>query len=98
MKTALFASDPNWGRILAAVGRAPVADLDVSRVHIWLGDVLLVENGGVAPGYREADGAAVMARDEIRIHVSLGAGTASSRVWTCDFSYDYVRINAEYRS
>jgi glutamate N-acetyltransferase/amino-acid N-acetyltransferase len=98
VKTALFASDPNWGRILAAVGRAPVADLDVSRVHIWLGDVLLVENGGVAPGYREADGAAVMARDEIGIHVSLGAGTASARVWTCDFSYDYVRINAEYRS
>ena len=98
VKTALFASDPNWGRILAAVGRTPVAELDVDRVKIWLGDVLLVENGGVAPGYREADGAAVMARADILIHVSLGTGTASTRVWTCDFSYDYVRINAEYRN
>lgn len=98
VKTALFASDPNWGRILAAVGRAPVPDLDVDQVKIWLGDVLLVENGGVAPGYREADGAAVMAREDILIQVALGVGDASSRVWTCDFSYDYVRINAEYRS
>lgn len=98
VKTALFAGDPNWGRILAAVGRAPVPELNVDRVKIWLGDVLLVENGGVAPGYREADGAAVMAREDILIHVALGVGEASSRVWTCDFSYDYVRINAEYRS
>lgn len=98
VKTALFASDPNWGRILAAVGRAPVARLDVSRVRIWLDDVLLVENGGVAPGYRETDGAAVMAREDIGIHVALGVGEHAARVWTCDFSYDYVRINADYRS
>ncbi len=98
VKTALFASDPNWGRILAAVGRAPVSELDVDRVRIWLDDVLLVQNGGVAPDYREADGAAVMAREDIVIHVALGMGPMSGRVWTCDFSYDYVRINAEYRS
>lgn len=98
VKTALFASDPNWGRILMAVGRAPAKTLDVNRVRIWLDDVQLVEHGGVHPDYREADGAAVMARPEIGIRVALGAGEATARVWTCDFSYDYVRINAEYRS
>lgn len=98
VKTALFASDPNWGRILAAVGRAPVGELDVDRVQIWLDDLRLVENGGVSPAYREADGAAVMAQPDILIRVALGAGEAAARIWTCDFSYDYVRINAEYRT
>jgi glutamate N-acetyltransferase/amino-acid N-acetyltransferase len=98
IKTALFASDPNWGRILAAVGRAPVSELDVDRVQLWLDDVRLLENGSVAAGYREADGARVMSQQEILIRVALGAGQASARVWTCDFSYDYVRINAEYRT
>lgn len=98
VKTALFASDPNWGRILAAVGRAPVADLDVSRVTIWLGDVCIVRAGGVADDYTEARGAAVMKAADIPIRIELGAGEGAAVLWTCDFSYDYVRINAEYRS
>ncbi len=98
VKTALFASDPNWGRILAAIGRAGVQDLDIERIRIWLGDVLLVENGGRAPDYTEAAGAAVMREPEILIRVALGRGAIASQVLTCDFSYDYVRINAEYRS
>lgn len=98
VKTALFASDPNWGRILAAVGRAPIAELDVSRVNIWLGDVQIVRDGGVADSYTEEQGAAVMAQQDIAIRVTLGAGDATDTVWTCDFSYDYVKINAEYRT
>jgi glutamate N-acetyltransferase/amino-acid N-acetyltransferase len=99
VKTALFASDPNWGRILAAVGRAPVmTDLDVAQVAIWLGDVQIVAEGAVAPGYTEAAGAAVMQQKEITIRVDLGQGEASQMLWTCDFSYDYVKINAEYRT
>lgn len=98
VKTALFASDPNWGRILAAVGRAGLRDLDIARVCIHLGDVLIVDAGGRAPDYTEAAGAAVMAEPEILIRVSLGRGVAEARVLTCDLSYDYVRINAEYRS
>lgn len=98
VKTAFFASDPNWGRILAAVGRAGCTDLDISRVSIWLGDVRIVAGGGRADGYAEAAGAEVMARDDILIRVTLGRGTAEATVLTCDFSYDYVRINAEYRT
>ena len=98
VKTALFASDPNWGRILAAVGRAPVSALDVDRVAIWLGDVQIVDGGGVASGYREQDGARVMAASDINIRIELGLGAGEACLWTCDFSYDYVRINAEYRT
>ncbi|TCT23042.1 bifunctional glutamate N-acetyltransferase/amino-acid acetyltransferase ArgJ [Thiobaca trueperi] len=98
VKTALFASDPNWGRILAAVGRAGLADLDIERIRIHLGEVLIVTDGGRAPDYTEAAGAAVMAEPEILIRVALGRGETGTRVLTCDFSYDYVRINAEYRS
>lgn len=98
VKTALFASDPNWGRILAAVGRAGVQDLDIDRLRIWLGDVLIVERGGRAPDYTESAGAAVMREPEILIRVDLARGQAETRVLTCDFSYDYVKINAEYRS
>ncbi|MEE3322217.1 MAG: bifunctional glutamate N-acetyltransferase/amino-acid acetyltransferase ArgJ [Pseudomonadota bacterium] len=98
VKTALFASDPNWGRILGAIGRAPIAELDVDKVNVWLGDVLLVEQGGVAESYQEADGAAVMEKPEIVIRADLSAGTGECTVWTCDFSYDYVKINAEYRT
>jgi glutamate N-acetyltransferase / amino-acid N-acetyltransferase len=98
VKTALFASDPNWGRILAAVGRAGVADLDVSGVRIGIGDVLIVEQGGRAAGYTEEAGKRVMAEAEIPIHIHLGRGAAEARVYTCDLSYDYVRINADYRS
>ncbi len=98
VKTALFASDPNWGRILAAVGRAGVDHLDIDRVRVWLGDTLIVSDGGRAAAYTEAAGRAVMAEKEILISVSLGRGEAGTRVLTCDLSYDYVRINAEYRS
>jgi len=98
VKTALFASDPNWGRILAAVGRSGVGGLDIDRVRLWLGDTLIVTDGGRAPGYTEAEGQAVMVKPEILIRVALGRGHASARVLTCDLSYDYVRINAEYRS
>ena len=98
MKTALFASDPNWGRILAAVGRAPIESLDVDKVAVWLSEVELVREGGVADSYTEEQGAAVMARPEITIRVDLGAGDGTGQVWTCDFSYDYVKINAEYRT
>jgi len=98
VKTAFFASDPNWGRILAAVGRAGCVGLDISRVSIWLGDVLIVDRGGRARSYTEEDGARVMARDDILVRVQLGRGAAEETVLTCDFSYDYVRINAEYRT
>lgn len=98
VKTALFASDPNWGRILAAAGRAGVPDFDVDRVSLYLDDVLVAEQGGLSPGYREAQGAAVMAREEFTIRLVLGRGSASVDVWTTDFSYDYVKINADYRS
>jgi glutamate N-acetyltransferase/amino-acid N-acetyltransferase len=98
VKTALFAGDPNWGRILAAVGRAGLSDLDISAVNLYLDDVCIVRNGGRDPAYTEAQGQKVMSQSEITIKVSLGRGDASVRVWTCDLSYDYVRINAEYRS
>ncbi len=98
VKTALFASDPNWGRILAAVGRSGVDALDVSRVELWLDDVCIVRGGGVAADYTEAAGAAVMAQDELTIRVVLGRGRVDTRILTCDLSYDYVKINAEYRT
>jgi glutamate N-acetyltransferase/amino-acid N-acetyltransferase len=98
VKTAFFASDPNWGRILAAVGRSDCPGLDIGKVAIWLDDVCIVEHGARAAAYTEAAGQSVMARDDITVRVLLGRGTASQRVLTCDFSYDYVRINAEYRT
>ena len=98
VKTALFAGDPNWGRILAAVGRAGLEALDVGRVIIRLGDVCIVRDGGVAEDYREADGQRVMAADEITIGIELGRGRARERIWTSDLSHDYVTINAEYRT
>ncbi|MBM7332343.1 bifunctional glutamate N-acetyltransferase/amino-acid acetyltransferase ArgJ [Alloalcanivorax marinus] len=98
VKTALFASDPNWGRILAAVGRAPIDALEVEKVAVWLDDVQIVAEGGVADSYTEEQGARVMARPDITIRVDLGAGEGRGQVWTCDFSYDYVKINAEYRT
>ena len=98
VKTALYASDANWGRILAAVGRAPVEAFDVDRVTIDLGEVRLVENGGRAPGYAEEAGTAVMAREEIEIRIALGRGEQAATVWTSDLSHDYVSINADYRS
>ncbi len=98
VKTALFASDPNLGRILAAIGYAGISDLDVSQVGLWLGDVEVVRHGGRDPAYLEARAAEVMKREEITLRITLGRGTARDHVWTCDFSYDYVKINAEYRS
>lgn len=98
VKTAFFASDPNWGRILAAVGRAGLSDLDLLGIRIYLGDVCIVENGGRSPSYTEEQGAAVMKESEITIRVKLSRGQAKATIWTCDFSYDYVKINAEYRS
>lgn len=98
VKTAFFASDPNWGRLLAAVGRAGLADLDVSTVEIRLNDVLIAENGARAPGYTEEQGQKAMNQTEITVTVSLQRGQARATVWTCDLSYDYVRINAEYRT
>ncbi len=98
VKTALFAADPNWGRILAAVGRAGLDGLDIERVRIWLDEVLVVSGGGRDPGYEEAAGRAVMAQEAFSIRVALGRGGANARLLTCDLSYDYVRINAEYRT
>lgn len=98
VKTALFASDPNWGRLLAAIGRAGLPELDVELVALYLNDVLIAEGGCRAAGYTEEQGAAAMAPEDIVIRVELGRGGASAAVWTTDFSYDYVRINAEYRT
>ena len=98
VKTAFFASDPNLGRILAAVGYAGIDDLDQTRIELFLDDVHVVTEGGRNPAYREADGQRVMKQSEITVRVGLGRGDASDTVWTCDFSHEYVTINADYRS
>ena len=102
VKTAFFASDPNLGRILAAIGYAGIDDLDVAGIKVWLGsngeEVLVAEKGGRAAGYNEEAGARIMQAAEITIRVNLGRGQAGATMWTCDFSYDYVKINADYRS
>ncbi|MGE5337217.1 MAG: bifunctional glutamate N-acetyltransferase/amino-acid acetyltransferase ArgJ [Gemmatimonadota bacterium] len=98
VKTAFFASDPNLGRILAAVGKAGVADLDASHVQLWLGDVWVARDGARHPAYREEDGQRVMKAEEITIRVALGRGQSRATVWTCDLSHEYVSINADYRS
>lgn len=98
VKTALFASDPNWGRILAAVGRAGIEQLDISGVNIYLDDVCIVAQGGVDADYTEERGQAVMNQEEITIAVELSRGDASAVIWTTDLSHEYVRINSEYRS
>ncbi|RRV06013.1 bifunctional glutamate N-acetyltransferase/amino-acid acetyltransferase ArgJ [Pseudomonas sp. v388] len=98
IKTALFASDPNWGRILAAVGRAGVSDLDVSKIDVFLGSVCIASQGCRATTYTEEQGSAVMAEAEITIRVELGRGQCSETIWTTDLSHEYVKINAEYRT
>lgn len=98
VKTALFASDPNWGRILAAVGRAGVTGLVIEQVAITVNGVEIVRGGGRSPDYTEAAGQQAFAQDEIEIRIALGRGQAAARKYTCDFSHEYVRINAEYRS
>ncbi|HSG93253.1 MAG TPA: bifunctional glutamate N-acetyltransferase/amino-acid acetyltransferase ArgJ [Methylotenera sp.] len=98
IKTAFFASDPNLGRILAAIGYAGIDDLDVNTLQLYLGDVLVAENGGRAASYLEEQGAAVMKESDILVRVVLNRGSENITIWTCDFSYDYVKINADYRS
>src|SRR6266542_446572 len=98
VKTAFFASDPNLGRILAAVGNARIRDLDVGRVELYLDDVSVSREGGRAPGYREEDGRRVMRKSEITVRVVLNRGNMATEVWTCDLSHDYVTINSEYRT
>ncbi len=98
VKTAFFASDPNLGRILAAIGYAGVADLDVEKLKLYLDEVLVAEHGGRAASYREEDGQRVMKQSDIAIRVVLNRGSVNATLWTCDFSYDYVKINASYRS
>ncbi|PJO77919.1 bifunctional glutamate N-acetyltransferase/amino-acid acetyltransferase ArgJ [Neisseria brasiliensis] len=98
VKTAFFASDPNLGRLLAAIGYAGIEDLDTDKIKMWLGDVLVAEQGGRAESYTEEQGQAVMNQDEITVRVSLNRGQVKTTVYTCDFSHDYVTINADYRS
>jgi glutamate N-acetyltransferase/amino-acid N-acetyltransferase len=98
VKTAFYASDPNLGRILAAIGYAGVTDLDVGKIDLYLDDVLVAKSGGRNPEYKEEDGQRVMKKSEIAIRVLLGRGTANATIWTCDLSHDYVSINADYRS
>lgn len=98
VKTALFASDPNWGRLLMAVGKAPVKNLDVTKISLWLGDTLLLEKGEPAESYTEELGQAEMNKEEITIRISLNVGEAKAHVWTSDLSHEYIKINAEYRS
>jgi glutamate N-acetyltransferase/amino-acid N-acetyltransferase len=98
VKTAFFASDPNLGRILAAIGYAGITDLDVTGVNLWLGEVLVAKNGGRNPDYQESDGQRVMKEPEILVRIALGRGNVTETVYTCDFSHEYVSINADYRS
>ena len=98
IKTAFFASDPNLGRILAAIGYAGIDDLDVDKLDLYLGDVLVAEKGGRAASYKEEQGAAIMKESDILVRVVLNRGAENITIWTCDFSYDYVKINADYRS
>jgi glutamate N-acetyltransferase/amino-acid N-acetyltransferase len=98
VKTAFFASDPNLGRILAAVGYAGIADLDQRLIELYLDDVHVATQGGRHPAYQEEDGQRIMKQDEITIRVLLGRGQAHDQVWTCDLSHEYVTINADYRS
>lgn len=98
VKTALFAGDPNWGRFCMAIGRAPISELDTTGVALWLDDVQVADGGLVSATYSESAGAQVLERDEFSVHIDLGAGDAEETVWTTDLSYEYVRINAEYRT
>jgi glutamate N-acetyltransferase/amino-acid N-acetyltransferase len=98
VKTALFASDPNWGRILAAIGRAGVEDLDVDAVSLTINGVLIAEHGARAENYTEQAGVVAMAPEDLLISIDLALGNETATIWTTDFSYDYVKINAEYRT
>ena len=98
VKTALFASDPNWGRILAAIGRVGVENLDVDAVSLSINGVLIAEHGARAASYTEQAGVAAMEPEDLLISIDLALGNETATIWTTDFSYDYVKINAEYRT
>ena len=98
VKTAFFASDPNWGRILAAIGRAGVSNLDIASINIFLDEICIVEGGGRCSSYTEEQGKSIMVKPEITVTVELGRGNSDEKIWTCDLSHDYVSINADYRS
>jgi glutamate N-acetyltransferase/amino-acid N-acetyltransferase len=98
VKTAMFASDPNWGRILAVVGRSDINDLDINAIVITIGNTRVVSNGGVDPSYTESFGQMEMAKEDVLVKVSLGRGSVKETVFTSDLSVDYVKINADYRS
>jgi glutamate N-acetyltransferase/amino-acid N-acetyltransferase len=98
VKTAFFASDPNLGRILAAIGYSGVPDLDVTRISVWIGSTLVAQAGGRAASYTESLGQMEMAKADIPVRIELGRGSAKATIWTCDLSHDYVSINADYRS
>lgn len=98
VKTALFASDPNWGRLVMAIGNSGIDGLDAQKIKVWLDDVLIVEKGGVASSYSEEAGQAVFSREEFCVKIDLGMGDCREQIWTCDFSHEYVSINADYRS
>jgi glutamate N-acetyltransferase / amino-acid N-acetyltransferase len=98
VKTALFASDPNWGRILSAIGNTALNDFNIDRVSVFVGDVCIVRNGKRSPDYTEIEGKRVFSKNEIKIHIKLNRGKSNIQFWTCDLSYEYVRINAEYRT
>jgi glutamate N-acetyltransferase/amino-acid N-acetyltransferase len=98
IKTAMFASDPNWGRFCMAIGRAGVVGLEPEKVALYLDDVCVARGGMIATEYTEQAGARVMSQSEFTVRIDLGRGDATDTIWTCDFSYEYVRINAEYRT
>jgi len=98
IKTALFAGDPNWGRFCMAIGKAPIEDVDTSLIELWLDDVLVARGGMLSDSYNEIDGARVLGKEEFSVRIGLGRGSCSTEIWTTDLSYDYVKINAEYRT
>ena len=98
VKTAFTASDPNWGRIIAAIGNSKIGNLDISKVNVYIDDVCLVENGERSKSYTEEKGKKVMEQDEIILRIDLKRGFCSEEIWTTDLSYEYIKINAEYRS
>ena len=98
VKTALYASDPNWGRIVMAIGRAGIRQLDVARIKVYINNVLIVADGGRAAAYTEAQGRQAVSGENIAIRIELGRGNCMDHVWTTDLSHDYITINAEYRT
>ena len=98
IKTALFAGDPNWGRFCMAIGKAPIIDVDTRLIRLWLDDVLVANAGMLSESYTEEEGARVLENNEFSVKIDLGRGSASTEIWTTDLSYEYVKINSEYRT